>query len=52
MHAHGVGRRDERRKLVGMGGVQVDSATLQERRWGAGVIERFCNDKRLLMGGR
>ena len=39
-------------RLVGVGDVQVDGATIQERRWGGGAIERFCNNQRLLVGAR
>ena len=40
--AHGVGRRDERQRMVGGGvvKVQVDDIPLWERRWGSGVTER------------
>ena len=40
MQARGAGRWDERQRLVGAGNAQVDSASHQDRRWGAGAIER------------
>ena len=30
--------------VVGVGNVQVDGAPLRERRWGAGVTERCCDN--------
>ena len=55
----GMRRRDERRRLAGggwrvagVGDIQVDGVLHQERRWGAGAMERCYDDKRLLMGGR
>ena len=52
MQAHGAGRRDERRRMVGVVNVQVDDIKYWEKRWGAGVTDICYDNEWILMGGK
>ena len=37
--------------MAGVGDIQVDGVSRQERRWGEGATERCYDDKQILVGG-